>query len=102
MQPAGSVYQYQISSPRLSRLDGVKDDRSWIRVGLVCYDRRINSLTPYPKLVDRGSAKGIAGSEQDGSAMPLQESPEFGDAGRLAGAVHSDNQYCRAIRDGLQ
>jgi len=99
LQPAGGIDEQDIDVSCVSSLPGIEDNCSRIRSRLLRDHGDIIALTPHLQLLNRGGAKGIAGSKHDRVSVVLQVMGKFADRRCLTGTVdthHEDDEW--AIR----
>src|SRR5206468_12438542 len=92
MQTPRGVDDQHVGATCDCRVDGVERHSGGIRTGDGTDELRAGALGPHPQLIDRAGAEGVA--RRYGDALPLTAElrGELADEGRLAGAVHADDE----------
>ena len=101
-QAASRIRQDDVDAARPGGGDGVKDHRRRV-AGLLRDYRHMVAFAPGLQLLARGGAEGVAGCQQDRSALCLKMLGQLADRGRLAGAVDAGNHDDeRAVRGQVE
>ena len=71
---------------------GVETDGGRIGIWFPGDDGDVEAVAPALELLDGGSPEGVGGGEHDGVAAVFQPQAELCGGGRLAGAIHTDDE----------
>ncbi|MEY9187907.1 hypothetical protein ABH987_001535 [Bradyrhizobium ottawaense] len=92
LQPAGGVDQKHVDILLLRRRQRVEGKARRIRALRACDHGRLRPLAPHLELLDRRSAKRVAGGQHHLAAFGGEFLREFSDGGGLARAVDPDHE----------
>src|SRR5689334_7074196 len=101
MQAACRVDDDHVAAPLAGELDRVVGDRGRVAAALAADEVSSRALRPDLELLFGGGAEGVRRAEHDRAPVFSQPGGELADSGRLAGAVHAnDEDHTRLLVEG--